>query len=163
MDALLKNQTLARRGVVHGALGMRNIMMGRSNVSFIDWEFMEHEAISIYDPCYIATMVLMRGVRLFVPRSKLDRISDSLFEHIECMEERLTETKNEAFIRDVLWFGKCLAMIDTLWAYEGSEGSRLKALLGQQRRKIKYLAYRLEKEAKNGQSKSSASKAQERI
>ena len=113
---IVKNKTMSRRGVVHGALGMRNIMISRSGVSFIDWEYMEKEALSIYDPCYIATMVLMRAVQLCVRGSDLDTICNSLFQHIERLEEELTETKHKVFIRDVLWLGKCLAEVDPiLW------------------------------------------------
>jgi len=148
INAILQNQIMVRRGMVHGSLGMRNIMVSRSNIAFIDWEYMQYEGLSIYDPCYIATMLLMKGVQLFVPRSKLDMISNSLFKHIEYLEDRLTETKNETFIHDGLWFGRCLAMIDTLWQYERRKGSRLKAALARERRQIEYLAYRIEKDAK---------------
>jgi len=156
INAILQNQIMVRRGVVHGSLGMRNIMVSRSNIAFIDWEYMQYEGLSIYDPCYIATMLLMKGVQLFVPRSKLDMISNSLFKHIEYLEDRLTETKNETFIHDGLWFGRCLAMIDTLWQYERRKCSRLKASLARERRQIEYLAYRIEKDAKNDESNSNA-------
>ncbi len=153
LNAILQNQIMVRRGVVHGALGMRNIMMSRSNISFIDWEYMQYEGLCIYDPCYIATMLLMKGVRLFIPRSKLDIMCDSLFKHIEDLENQLTQTKGETSVHDGLWFGKCLAMIDTLWQYERTEGSRLKASLAQERRQISYLAYRIEKDAKSRENR----------
>jgi hypothetical protein len=149
INAIVNNQTLVRRGVIHGQLGMRNIMVSRSNILFIDWEYMQSEGFCLFDPCYMASMLLMRGVQLFIPRSKLDMINEQLFKHIQTREDSLTETANRKFIADALWFAKCVSMIDTLYDYERGECSRLKALLRQQRRKIRYLAYDLENNAKN--------------
>jgi hypothetical protein len=149
INAIVSNQTLVRRGVIHGQLGMRNIMVSRSNILFIDWEYMQSEGFCLFDPCYMATMLLMRGVQLFIPRSQLDMINEHLFKHIKTREDSLTETANRKFIGDALWFAKCVCMIDTLYDYERGECSLLKSLLRQQRRKIKYLAYDLENDARN--------------
>jgi hypothetical protein len=154
INAILKNQTMARRGIVHGQMGMRNVMAARSNIAFIDWEYMQNEGLSLYDPCYAASMLLMRSVQLFVPRLELDMISRSLFQHVERLEEDMTETKHKKFICDSLWFAKCAAMIDTLWQFEATECRRLRALLGQEARRIKYLAYHIEKDAQTGDSPS---------
>src|ERR1017187_9694168 len=156
INAILKNQIPVRRGVIHGQLGMRNIMLNRSCISFIDWEYMESNGLCLYDPCYIATMALMRGVQLVVSRSKLNQMSDALFQHIEGLEERLADAEHKAHIRDSLWFAKCLAMIDTLWQYETTKGSRLRALAVQERRKIDYLAFCIENDARKDKSNSYA-------
>ena len=150
ISAIVANQTLVRRGVVHGQLGMRNIMVSRTSILFIDWEYMQSAGFCLFDPCYMATMLLMRSVQLFVPRSKLDMIKDRLFQHIKTREASLTENPNRKFIDDGLWFAKCVSMVDTLDEYERGDCSPLKALLRQEHRKIKYLAYDLEKEARKG-------------
>jgi hypothetical protein len=150
INGLLQNQTIVRRGLVHGTLGTRNIMMNRTSIAFIDWAYMQCEGICIYDPCYIATMLLIKGVQLFIPRSKLDRISEALFQHIKIREDSLTPDTNRRFVNDALWFAKCLSMVDTLYEYETGESSQLKAVVGQKHRKIKYLALHIEKDAANG-------------
>jgi hypothetical protein len=150
ISAIVNNQTLVRRGLVHGQLGMRNIMVRRSNILFIDWEYMQSAGFCLFDPCYMAIMLLMRAVQLLIPRSKLDMINQCLFQHIRMREEDLTDNSSAKFIDDGLWCAKCLSMVDTLDEYEKGECSPLKALLSQKRRKIKYLAYDLEKEAKKG-------------
>ncbi len=152
IDSIVNNQTAVRRGVVHGQMGLRNIMMSRSNIVFIDWEYMQTAGFCLFDPCYMTTMLLMRGVQLFIPRSKLDMISKCVFQHIKYLEDRLTEKPNKHFIDDGLWFAKCVSMVDTLYHYERTGCSRLKALLRQEHRKIKYLAYHIEKDAVNGGS-----------
>jgi hypothetical protein len=152
MDSIVNNQTAVRRGVVHGQMGLRNIMMSRANILFIDWEYMLYRGFCLYDPCYMATMLLMRSVQLFVRRSELDVISSSLFGHIKQLEEHVAEPGNKKFIQDGLWFAKCLAMIDTLWEYEKTECSRLTAFVGGTHRKIRYLAYHIERDAKNAGS-----------
>jgi hypothetical protein len=150
ISAIVRNQTLVRRGVVHGQLGMRNIMVRRSNILFIDWEYMQSAGFCLFDPCYMATMLLMRSVQLFIPRSKLDIINDCLFQHIRAREDGLTENPNRKFIDDGLWFAKCISMVDTLYEHEGGKNSWLKAVLRQEHRKIKYLAYHIEKDAASG-------------
>jgi len=146
---ILKNEIAVRRGVIHGQLGMRNIMVKGSNIAFIDWEYMEPEGLCLFDPCYIVTMILMRSIQFFVLRPNLDRISSSLFQHIENLEERVADAQSKRSIHDGLWLAKCLALIDTLWSYERTESGPLKALLTQERRKIDYLAQCLEQIAMN--------------
>jgi hypothetical protein len=145
ISAIVSNQTLVRRGLVHGQLGMRNIMVNRSNILFIDWEYMQSAGFCLFDPCYMATMLLMRSVQLFIPLLKLDMINDCLFQHIRTREDSLTENPNRHFIDDALWFAKCVGMIDTLYEYERGNCSPLKALLKQEHRKINYLTYDLER------------------
>ena len=151
ISAVMRTQTLVRRGLVHGQLGMRNIMVRRSNILFIDWEYMQSAGFCLFDPCYMAVMLLMRAVQLLISQPKLDLINQCLFQHIRMREEGLMENSNEKFIDDGLWFAKCVSMVDTLDEYEKGDCSRLKALLSQKHRKIKYLAYDLEKEAKKSQ------------
>lgn len=158
INAILKNQALARRGVVHGALGMRNIMVKRLNFAFIDWEYMQYEALSIYDPCYIVTMLLMRGLQLCVHRTKLDKIENTLFYFIMQLEKKKTIKENQKYIDDVLWFGKNLAMIDTLWAYEGAESTHVKEIIKQKSKQIKYLTYCIEKDVQNRKNSVNAKK-----
>ena len=149
INELLKQPTAVRRGVIHGQLGMRNIMLNGSHIVFIDWEYMEPEGFSLFDPCYIATMILMKGAQLLISRSKLDAMRDFLFQHIEDLEESLTDAKNKQLIPDGLWFAKHLTMIDTLWEYERTGNRGLKALLGQGRRKIEYLAHCITEDSRN--------------
>jgi hypothetical protein len=150
--SIVNNRVAVRRGVVHGQMGLRNIMIRRSNILFIDWEYMQAGGLCLYDPCYLATMLLMRSVQLFVCRFELDVISDCLFNHIKYLEEEVADARNQKFIEHGLWFAKCVAMVDTLWAYEAAECGWSKAFLGQLGRKIKYLAYHIEKDAVNGGS-----------
>ncbi len=150
INALLSNQTLVRRGLIHGQLGMRNILVNHSNVLFIDWEYMQSAAFCLFDPCYMAIMLLMRAVQLLISSSKLDIINDDLFERIRVREESLAAEANRRFVNDALWFAKCLSMVDTLYEYETGESSRLKAVVGQKHRKIRYLACHIEKDAANG-------------
>jgi hypothetical protein len=156
INALLQNQTMVRRGLVHGTLGVRNVMVRRSCIAFIDWAYMQYEGLCIFDPCYLVTMLLMKAVQLFISQSQLDRMSNLLFEHIEQLENHAWQGNNNmriedpTFIQDGLWFGKSLAMIDTLWQYERPEMSWVKESLTQRRRQLKYLAYRIEKDAVNG-------------
>lgn len=150
ISAVVRTQTLVRRGLVHGQLGMRNIMVRRSNILFIDWEYMQSGGFCLFDPCYMAVMLLMRAVQLLISRPKLDLINQCLFQHIRMREEGLAAKSNEKFIDDGLWFGKCLSMVDTLYEYETGESSQLKAVVGQKHRKIKYLACHIEKDAANG-------------
>jgi hypothetical protein len=152
LNLMVNNEVPVRRGVVHGQLGIRNIMMRRSDIAFIDWEYMQIKGLSIYDACYMVIMLLVRSTQLLIPRSGLDMINTSLFQHIKYLEGRLASPGNNEFVQDGLWFAKCVGMIDTLWQYETGRGSRLKALLGQKHRKIKYLAYDLEKHVKNGKN-----------
>jgi hypothetical protein len=150
ISAIASNQTLVRRGLVHGQLGMRNIMVRRSNILFIDWEYMQPAGFCLFDPCYMAIMLLMRGVQLLISRAKLDLIEQCLFQHIRTREEGLAENQNRDLIDDGLWFAKCISMVDTLYEHEKSENSWLKAVLRQEHRKIRYLAYRIERDAANG-------------
>ncbi len=158
VKTLLKNQTPVRRGLTHGQLGMRNIMLDRSNICFIDWQFMEPKGFCLYDACYFATMLLMRSVQLLVPQFKLDKMQDALFQHIERLEEGLADGQNKKFTNDALWFAKCQAMVDTLWQCERAEHNRLRSLLGRERHKIDYLAHCLEGEARNAEINSIAFK-----
>src|SRR4029453_8376828 len=108
--------------------------------AFFDLGYMQEERLCIFDPFYIATMLLIKGVQLFVPQATLDKINNSLFEHIGQLENQAWQANNNmcmqdpTFIRDGLWFGKTLAMIDTLWQYEQGESSWLKASLTQRHR-----------------------------
>jgi hypothetical protein len=149
INAIVDKRIPIRRGVVHGQMGLRNIMIRRSHIAFIDWEYMQTEGLCIYDACYIVIMLLMRSVELLITRSELAKISDFLFEHIRYLEDRLTEPGKKQFVRDGLSFAKRLGMIDTLWQYETGRRSGLKALLRQRERKIRYLAYAIEKDAEN--------------
>jgi len=149
LTAIVNSETAVRRGIVHGQLGMRNIMVRRSNILFIDWEYMQSAGFCLFDPCYMVTMLLLRGVQLLIPRSQLDMISDSLFPYIKNREHSLTDGANRKCVDDGLWFAKCLSMVDALYDYEIGQSSWLKALLGQKHRKTKYLAYHIEKDAAN--------------
>lgn len=149
IDGLLQKQTMVRRGLVHGTLGTRNIMMNGTSIAFIDWAYMQCEGLCIYDPCYITTMLLIKGVQLFIPQSKLDRISKALFQHIKIRETSLATDTNRRFIDDALWFAKCLSMVDTLYEFETDESSVLRAVVRQKNQKIKYLAHAIEKSAKD--------------
>ena len=152
INRMVNNQVRVRRSVVHGQLGIRNIMMRRSNIAFIDWEYMQTQGLSIYDACYMVIMLVMRSAQLLIPRGGLEKISTSLFHHIRCLEERLTTPGDAGFVQDGLWFATSMAMIDTLWQYETNPGSRLKALIKQKPRKTRYLVRDLERHAKNGWS-----------
>lgn len=152
INLIIQNQTLARRGIVHGALGMRNIMMGTADISFIDWEFMQYEGLCVYDACYVATMMLMKGVQLFASRSQLDVINDALYDHISYLEESLTDPDKKKFVPDSIWFARCIAMLDTLWQYENSECGRFKGLVGREGQKTNYLAYRITRDVESGNS-----------
>jgi len=156
ISALLQNQCMVRRGLVHATLGVRNVMFSDSSIAFIDWAYMQEEGLCIFDPCYITTMLLMKGVQLFVPQATLDKINNSLFEHIGQLENQTWQANNNmcmqdpTFIRDGLWFGKTLAMIDTLWQYEQGESSWLRASLTQRHRQLRYLTHRIETDANTG-------------
>jgi hypothetical protein len=149
ISEIVNNRTPVRRGVTHGQLGMRNIMVSGPKILFIDWEYMQATGFCLFDPCYMATMLLMRAVQLFIPQPKLDAINDHLFQHIKDREESLTADANRPFLDDGLWFAKCVAVVDTLYESETAECSRLKALLRQERRKIRYLAYDLERHVRS--------------
>jgi len=150
LTAIISSHTLVRRGLVHGQLGMRNIFVNHSDVMFIDWEYMQSAGFCLFDPCYMAIMLLMRAVQLLIASSKLDIINRDLFEHIRSCEESITDDLNSKVIADGLSFAKAIAMIDTLYEYEAGGGSSLKALVGQKYRKIKYLTCHIEKDAANG-------------
>ena len=145
INKVVKNGIMVRRGVVHGQMGMRNVMINGSNICFIDWEFMQYEGFCMFDPCYMVTMLLMRGVQLFIGLSELHKMAETLFGHIKRQEDNIADDKNRLFTYDSLWFASCLAMVDTLWQYENSENSGVKALLGQRKRQIKFLASYIEK------------------
>ena len=150
INEILKNRIMVRRGMIHGDLGLRNIIINSSKISFIDWDCMQHQGTSLLDPCYFVTLLLMRSVQLLIPKTKANIISESLFQHIKQLEERLTETKYENFISDGIWFGKCIAITDTLWWYEQERHNNfVNALIKRRNHQIKYLAYHLEKVAKN--------------
>lgn len=147
ISSIVSRQTLVRRGLVHGQLGMRNILVNHSNILFIDWEYMQRAGFCLFDPCYMAIMLVMRAIQLLISSSNLGLINDNLFEHIRICEESITDDLHREFIADGLWFAKAMTTIDTLYEYEAGEGSSWKALLGQKGRKIKYLANELEKDA----------------
>jgi hypothetical protein len=147
INAILTRQTIVRKGLVHGQMGMRNIMIDdRSNVFFIDWEYLQSQGLCAYDPCYMIIMLLMRSVQLFVSQSALESIGNSLFLHTRCLEEFYVDSKYTRFVEDSLWFAKCLAMIDTLWTYETINGTWLKTSLSRKYPKIKYLTHLIENE-----------------
>ncbi|MEP6703447.1 MAG: hypothetical protein ABJB34_01455 [Acidobacteriota bacterium] len=148
IDAIISNGTAVRRGLVHGQLGLRNIMTRQSKIVFIDWEYMRAAGLCIFDPCYMAVMILMRSVQLFLRRPDLEKISESLFAHIEFCEERLAPPDKKRCVQDAVWFAKCIAMIDTLWQYERSHRKLLSGLLAQVDRKSRYLVYEIETIAK---------------
>jgi hypothetical protein len=143
LDAFLADGTAVRRGLVHGQMGLRNIMLRGTRIVFIDWEYMQPHGLCIYDACYMATMLLMRSAQLLLPRFVLDRIGDSVFAHIHRCENCLAPADKKEFVGKSVWFGKSLAMIDTLWQYERALSGRAATLLGCTHRKIRYLVSQL--------------------
>jgi hypothetical protein len=76
INLIVNNQVPVRRS---SQLGIRNIMMRRSNIAFIDREYMQTMGLSIYDASYLVITLLMRTAHFFISRTSLNMISTSLF------------------------------------------------------------------------------------
>ncbi len=150
INGIAKGGVRVRRGVVHGDLGLRNVMMSRDGISFIDWDYMQYRGSSLFDPCYFVIMVLMRCIQMCLLRPKVDLIGRALFEHTRKLEEGSWPVENREGIKDGLWFEKCRAMIDTLWWYEKMEKNWATSVLKQRWRQISYLTNQIKEEARNG-------------
>jgi hypothetical protein len=150
LRAIVINKTPVRRGVIHGDLGMRNIMENNSSVSIIDWGYMQTNGVSLIDPCFFVVMLLMKSIQLLVPWGRVTSSGDNLFRQIKLLEEGMVDSENTKFINDSIWYGKCLSLIDTLWWYEKDNINYLKNIMKQRSRQVKYLTYLIDREAANG-------------
>lgn len=149
LNSIVINDVPVRRGLIHGDLGMRNIMERNFDISFIDWCYMQKEGISVIDPCFFVVMLLMRSIQLLVSWEKVNYLASSLFQQVKLLEETMDACPNSEFIDSGIWFIKCLCLIDTLWWYEKAENNGWKDLVRQRGRQIDYLVYLLEREAMN--------------
>ena len=132
--------TRLRRGIIHSDLGPRNILIGRSGVVFLDWEAMQKNRFSLYDPCFFIVSLLMRCVQVFISQSQLDHISTVLFRHIIDLEKKSGVAMEEQSVRDSVWFGKQLAQLHVLSSYERDLGEGgLHPFIKQRRRQIQSL------------------------
>jgi len=141
--------SLVRKGIIHADLGPRNIMIGHSDVIFLDWEAMQKNRFSLYDPCFFIISLLMRCVQGFISQPQLDHISRALFRHLIDLEK--TETAmQEQFVRESVGFGKQLAQLHVLSAYERDLRARgLRFFLRQRRRQVQFLANMVNQDAQN--------------
>ena len=146
---ILGSNTLVRRGVVHGDMGLRNVMICSDDISFIDWDFMQLDGFSLIDPCYFVTMLMMRSVQLCLPWSKVTSLGKALVQHVKLLEESIADSNTSRFIDRGIWYGMCLSMIDTLWWYEKQNSDLGKAILKQRGRQLNFLAKYIEREAVN--------------
>lgn len=139
--------TRVRKGIIHGDLGPRNILIGRSDVVFLDWEAMQKNRFSLYDSCYFVISLLMRCVQVFISQSQLDHISMVLFRHMINLEKS-EATMEEQFVRDGVWLGKYLAQFHVLSSYERQlrEGG-LHPFFRQRRRQIQFLVNMISRDA----------------
>jgi len=130
-----------RKGIIHGDLGPRNILIGQSGVVFLDWEAMQSNCMPLYDCCYFVITLVMRCVQLGIPPSQLNYISSALFRHVADLETQLDScNKTDLFTRKDIWLGKCMALLQVLSAYErDAEGGGYYPLLRQRGRQIQYL------------------------
>jgi hypothetical protein len=129
-----------RRGLIHGDLGLRNIMAGGSGISFIDWDFMKLEDLALFDPCYFVTMLALRGIQLFVREAEVNAISGDLLNYVRHLEKEVKGGVSEESFSETIWFAQCISIVDTLWWYEKMEPSPMGQILKQRRRQIRYLA-----------------------
>jgi len=147
ITSILGRNLMVRRGLIHGDLGLRNVLTRNGHISFIDWDYMQEQGFALLDPCYFAVILEMRSLQLMMSKQNVMKIDASLFDHIKDLEGSLIAPNGKPSLDDAIWFGKCLSLIDTLWWYEKDRSNYAAALLKQRGRQIDFLARSLEQEA----------------
>ena len=139
-----------RKGIIHGDLGSRNILIGRSNVVFLDWEAMQNNRFSLYDPCYFVVSLLMRCIQAFITQRQLAHVSMALFRHMTNLEQKLETIVEEESVQDSVWLGKHLAQLHVLSVYERDlRKGGLHSFLKQRRHQVEFLVNLINRDVYN--------------
>lgn len=128
-----------RRGIIHGDLGPRNILVSGQDVTVVDWEGMQRDRLSLYDPCYFVASLVVRGVQLLLPARALRDLRATLMDQVRTLEAALDpDADPDAVGRDV-GFAARLAEAHLLAAYGRDLQRRRRWSLTQRRRQVAFL------------------------
>ena len=137
----------ASKGLSHGDLGSRNILLKKSKVFFVDWEYMKKDGFLFYDPCTFITYLVMRCVQLHISSKEVCCIEKILYNYLNETQNGLAKQGQLYDNEDILNLGKCNSKIETLFEYEKQlKTGALSNFLKQRKRQISYLTYSIEKD-----------------
>lgn len=136
--------TQARKGMIHGDLGLRNILVSRPNVAFVDWEALQTDRLSLYDSTYFVVSLLMRCIQIYLRQAELEFVSTSLFRHLADLEASTEPCLDAASASHNIWLARRLAEVHLLSRYEQDlANGGVRSLMRRRRRQVNFLLARL--------------------
>ena len=136
----IKNAPKVRRGVTHGDLGARNILLTADRVFLVDWEKMQKRGFFCLDSCMFISYLVMRCLQIFVRESSVQDISHRLYRHLTNTKFAFSASGKLQDNEKVIHLAKCFAQIHVLSAYEKQTiRGGFKKIAQLRNRQIKYL------------------------
>jgi hypothetical protein len=136
----IKNAPKVRRGVTHGDLGARNILLSPDRVILVDWEKMQKRGFLCVDSCMFISYLVMRCLQLCIRERRVQDISDRLYRDLSNTKFAFSATGKLQDNEKVIRLAKCFAEIEVLSGYEKRTiRSVFKNIVLLRNRQIKYL------------------------